>query len=296
MARDETKKIGRQAICDKQEDEPLSMPIQDYQAIDVHAHCGPCKGRLHPLMEKFTSWEADEVLEQARKANTELTIISSLLALFPRIHNDAFTGNQEIFRVVTENSRLLQWVIVDPRDPRTYDQAAEMLQHPKCVGIKIHPEEHGYPIAEHGRVLFEFAARHRAIVITHSGEQKSLPEDFVPFADRFPEVTLILAHLGCGWDGDPSHQVRAIQKGKRDNIYVDTSSAQSITPNLIEWAVQEIGADRILYGTDSPLYFAPMQRARIDHAGISDREKRLILRDNAVSLLNAHGKLNRQLK
>ena len=66
---------------------------------------------------------------------------------------------------------------------------------------------------------------------------------------------------------------------------MDTSSARSILPNLIEWAVEEIGADRILFGTDTPLYFAPSQRARIDHAGVRDEDKRLILRENAVRLL-----------
>ncbi len=57
-------------------------------------------------------------------------------------------------------------------------------------------------------------------------------------------------------------------------------------PKLVEWAVEEIGADRILYGTDTPLYSAEMQRARIDHAEISEADKKLILRDNAVTLLD----------
>ena len=47
-----------------------------------------------------------------------------------------------------------------------------------------------------------------------------------------------------------------------------------------------IGADRVLYGTDTPLYFAPSQRARINYAGISDAEKLLILRENAIRLLD----------
>ena len=42
--------------------------------------------------------------------------------------------------------------------------------------------------------------------------------------------------------------------------------------------------ERVLYGTDTPLYLAAMQRARIDHADLSDRDKQLILRDNATQL------------
>ena len=121
-----------------------------------------------------------------------------------------------------------------------------------------------------------------------------MPEDFVPFADEFPEVRLILAHLGCTCDGDPSHQVRAIQLGKRGNIYVDTSSAQSLMPGLVEWAVHEIGAERILLGSDSPLYSISMQRARIDKAEISDHDKRLILRENAERILGVEKVLGAQ--
>ncbi len=83
------------------------------------------------------------------------------------------------------------------------------------------------------------------------------------------------------------HQVRAVQASKRGNVYVDTSSAQSIMAGLIEFGVRELGAERLLYGTDTPLYFAGMQRARIDQADIRDAEKRLILRENALRLFGA---------
>ena len=93
--------------------------------------------------------------------------------------------------------------------------------------------------------------------------------------------------IDTGDDGDPTHQVRAIQAGRHANIYTDTSSAQSLMPNLIEWAVREIGAERILFGTDSPVYFSPMQRARIEYAGIALEARRLILSGNAERLFRS---------
>ena len=262
------------------------MSTKDLQAIDVHAHFGICRRGKSKLFDEFISADAETVLRRARQANTRLTIVSPIQALTPRASADPIAGNEEATRVVAQTEGLLQWVVIDPLKPETYEQAVEMLALPKCVGIKLHPEEHGYPITEYGTAIFEFAAKHRAIVITHSGERNSMPEDFVKFANEFPEVTLIVAHLGCGWDNDPSHQVHAIQNSKHSNVFVDTSSALSITPGLIEWAVKEIGAELILYGTDSPLYFAPMQRTRIDCADISDQDKKLILCDNAVKLFN----------
>lgn len=87
-----------------------------------------------------------------------------LLALVPRGQADAVAGNDEATRVVGETEGLRQWAVLHPCPPRTFEQAAELLQLPQCAGIKIHPEEHCYPITEQGRSLFEFAAKHRAVV------------------------------------------------------------------------------------------------------------------------------------
>ena len=252
-------------------------------AIDVHGHYGTYIRRGDET-DAFHSGDAAEVVRRATDADIELTIVSPLSSLLPRFQADAVAGNDEAARIVPLHPNLRQYVVIDPRRPETYAQAERMLALPHCVGIKIHPEEHGYPIREQARPIFEFAARHRAIVLTHSSEQNSLASDFVPWVNEFPEVRLILAHIGCGWDGDPTHQVRAIQQSRHGNVFADTSSARSITPGLIEWAVKEIGVERVLFGTDTPLYHAAMQRARIDHADLSDADKRQILRDNAVRL------------
>lgn len=273
------------------------MTIETVQAIDVHAHYGRYHRHEFPaLINGFMSADASVVLQRARRANTQYTIVSPYRSLLPRGEADACAGNDEAAQVVRATPGLLQWVVVHPRQPQTYEQAEQMLQHPTCVGIKIHPEEHVYPIAEHGRALFQFAAQHQTLVLAHSGQPNSLPHDFMPFANEFPEMSLILAHLGNGPEAlapditpDASLQVRAIQTAQHDNVYVDTSSARSIQPGLIEWAVTEVGVDRVLYGTDTPTYFAGMQRTRIDQAELPDADKRRILRDGPAALLKRHG-------
>lgn len=258
--------------------------VSEVQAIDVHGHYGVYFRGVSQLVDRFMTGDASVIVSRASQSNIGWSIVSPLLALLPRFKADAVAGNKEAIRVVTQTKSLLQWVVVNPLQPETYEQANEMLKMAQCVGIKIHPEEHGYPITEHGREILEFAAGLNVIVLTHSGEQNSLPMDFVPFANDFPEVQVILAHLGCGWDNDPSHQVMAIQASHRGNVYVDTSSASSIMSGLLEWAVKEVGAEQILFGTDTPLYSTAMQRARIDKAEISADAKRKILRENAVKL------------
>ncbi len=264
--------------------------ISSIHAIDVHAHFGDYQRVENlELANGFSSADAETVVRRARDSNVVVTIASPLSGLMPRGLADSVQGNLEAAEVIDATPGMLQWVIVNPLQPETYKQAADMLRRPKCVGIKLHPEEHKYSIAEHGHRLFEFASELNAVVLIHSGDSNSLPADILPFANTFSNVSVILAHLGNGGAamGDPTLQVRAVQESKHGNVFTDTSSARSLLPGLIEWGTREIGSDRILFGTDTPLYHVAMQRIRIDRADISDDDKMRILRGNSVDLWSA---------
>jgi uncharacterized protein len=264
------------------------LNISELPAIDVHGHYGRyLEPDRHKLRQEFMTADGATIVARAKAAHIQYTVVSPFLGIVPRGHGDAVAGNEEARRVVEENDGLLQWVVLHPGQPATIEQVRRMLKWPKCVGIKIHPEEHRYEIVERGGEIFKLAAEFHAVILTHSGEPNSMPADFVPLADEFPEVTLILAHLGYHATpaNSPEPQVRAIQASRHGNIYADTSSAQSLMPGLIEWAVGEAGAERILFGTDTPCYFTACQRARIDYAELSDAQKSLILSENARRIL-----------
>jgi hypothetical protein len=263
------------------------MKFSDISAIDVHGHYG-IYASANPLVNEFMSATGAAVAQRARACSVDLTLVSPLAGLAPRGGADAVAGNEAAFREVPAIPGLLQYVIVNPLQPRTYDQARAMLKSPWCVGIKIHPEEHCYRIADRGEELFAFFEEVGAPVMTHSGCPNSIPMEFVPFADRHPGVRLLLAHLGNG-AGDqqkPDLQVRAVQSARHGNLWVDTSSARSILPGLVEWAVKEIGAERLLFGSDTPVYHVALQRTRIEVAEIAPEAKRMILRDNALKFFN----------
>ena len=260
-------------------------------AIDSHGHYGTyppsaaMATRADALVCSFMSAAAVQVAERARLSAIEWTIVSPLTGLMPRGRiTDVALANEAAFREVPTVRGLLQYVIVNPLQPKTYEQARRMLQAPWCVGIKIHPEEHAYKITDHGEELFSFFEEIGAPVMTHSGCPNSLPIDFVPFANRHPGAKVLLAHLGngAGDDGRVDLQVQAVQAAQQGNLWVDTSSSRSILPGLVEWAVKEIGAERLLFGSDTPLYHVAMQRIRIEVAEIKVAAKQQILRDNAV--------------
>ena len=151
------------------------MSVLNIQAIDVHAHYGSYVSKLVKHSEWCMTGDASVVVERARVARTQWTIASPLLALFPRGGADSALGNEEAARVVPQTPGLLQYVVVHPLQPRTFDQARQMMRAPTCVGLKFHPEEHRYPIKEHGAKLFALAAELKAVVLVHSGEPLSLP-------------------------------------------------------------------------------------------------------------------------
>ena len=260
------------------------IPTSEIKAIDTHGHYGVFP-HANKLLEQFSSATAAEVSQRAADCGVEWSILSPLAGLMPRgRETQVAPANAAAFNELPSVPGLLQYVIVNPLQPETYAQARQMLKSPWCVGIKIHPEEHAYRITDHGDELFSFFEEVAAPVMTHSGCPNSLPEAFVPFANRFPQARVMLAHLGngAGDNGKVDMQVRAVQAAKHRNLWVDTSSARSILPGLVEWAVKELGAERLLFGSDTPLYHVALQRERIECAEISVEAKRLILRENAV--------------
>jgi len=255
------------------------------KAIDVHGHFGLYDRGVGGLTDQMMSGSIEVIRRRAQAADICLTVVSALRAFMP-YGGDVLRGNEDAREIAEKNPDIRFWTVLDPRIRETYKQVESLLTHPRCKGIKIHPTDHGYEIRDYGDKIFEFAAQHKAIIMTHSGCPGSFPEDFIPFANRYSNVSLILAHLGNSADGNLSRQVYALKRAKNENVYIDTSSAKSINSGLIEWAVSEVGARRLVFGTDTPLYFAACQKARIEYAEIDEEAKQAILFGNASQLLH----------
>lgn len=170
-------------------------------AVDVHAHFGEFKQGKNPLYDLLMHGSPELVVTRAQNQGIELSLVSSMPALTLR-EGQPRSGNADAVKAAEEfPERLRFWAVLNPAQPDSFRDVADLLTHPRCIGIKIHPPEHDYEIRDFGEKTFSFAARHGAVVQTHSGDKGSWPMDYVPFADRFPEVRLILSHLGHGADG-----------------------------------------------------------------------------------------------
>ena len=145
----------------------------EINAIDTHCHIryGPLE-TLKPItisdvMQEgpfYTAyWEKLWQMEKAAKIRTVLA--SPMEALVDRA--DTVQANEDMHKIVQNIPELYQWVVIDPRNEETFEQADRMLKNKKCVGIKLHPRLHQYTLAEYGEKIFSFAQKHSAIVQMH---------------------------------------------------------------------------------------------------------------------------------
>ncbi len=246
------------------------MEQQIIKAIDMHSHINHGSS-LDVEESDWYSAKADDILGINKSAFIERTICCPYAGA---LHKEFVEeSNTVMYDLVQKEDRLFQWVIIEPENDNTFVQAQKMLKNSKCVGIKLLPSNHGYDFEEWGEKIFAFASMHKTPVLIHP---KANADYILPFADRFPKVKFILAHM---W-GKP--HVDAIEFAKNGNVYVDTSGSASMQNGIIEYAVRRVGSERILFGTDT--YAAGSQRGRIDYARISYEDKFNILRDNAMRL------------
>ena len=183
---------------------------------------------------------------------------------------DIYNENLHCEQVCSADDFFYQWVVVDPRKPETVKQAEKMLKSKRVLGVKIHSVYHGYPFVDYADEVFAFASENKTTVLMHPDE----PIKTAIIANKYKNTRLILAHLG-----DVEH-VEAVLSA--DNVFVDTSGNASSRNNIIEYAVERIGANKILFGTDT--YSCAFQKGRILLADITDEDKEKILYKNAQRL------------
>ena len=251
-------------------------------AIDAHCHvhygdkAKLAHNSLSNLMQEGNFYSAyPDVLKQISDcAHIGKVFASPFDGIFDCAR--AEQANEDMAEIAAANDFLYQWVIIDPQNDNTFAQAERMLKNKKCVGLKLHPFCHNYSLEEYGDKIFSFSDRHSAVVQIHP--EKRADNMITKFANQYTKTRYIMAHLG-----GETH-IQAVKNAGYGNVYVDTSGMASLKNQIIEYAVSQIGSERILFGTDT--YSAASQRGRIEFSMISDRDKENILCGNAKELFD----------
>lgn len=171
----------------------------------------------------------------------------------------------------------------------------------KIVGIKIFPGyEDMYPHDEALSPLYTLCQKAKVPVIFHTGilfsgiggllkQTHPLAIDEVAYA--FPDLTIVMAHVGNPWIVDCAAVVL-----KNKNVYTDLSGffteQKHITQydvNLFKKKMREFadfaeGYSKCLFGTDYPLYNQKEYLEAVQQLEMSKEEQELVFWKNAATL------------
>ncbi|MCW8130834.1 MAG: amidohydrolase family protein [Planctomycetota bacterium] len=115
---------------------------------------------------------------------------------------------------------------------------------------------------------------------TDQGAGESTPAEIADLARRFPQVTIVMAHL----TGDGERGVLDILECP--NVLIDTSGGQPES-GLVEYAVRRLDAERVIYGSDWPIRDFAVQVARVVDARLTGAQREQVLFRNAQRILGS---------
>ena len=258
-----------------------SVEILGVQVIDAHVHLG----RTDAL-----DCSVDLVLRAADRLGICQVCAMDLTAIYYEMRE----GNDLTAKAMRQHpDRIMGYAtILSPRFARqAVEEVVRCHETYGMQGVKIysHPAQSGdlqpfTSVAEPDMLpVLEKAAELGLPVLAHC-----TPAEAQSLASRVPDVTLIVAHAGGtpvargDWHG-------AIYVAERyPNILLETCSS-TVDMGQVELAVERLGAERVIFGTDMFFLNPAPQLARITGAEISDDEKRLILGDNIRRLFGLAG-------
>jgi predicted TIM-barrel fold metal-dependent hydrolase len=258
------------------------------EIIDIHSHVYPEKIASKAVISISSFYgipasgkgTADDLRRLTRKAGISLVTVSSTATKPQQVPsiNDFLAGLSSQFK------EMISFGTIHPEFPfpaKEIDRAVAL----GLKGIKLHPDCQQYNIDD--PLLFPTyeAMEGRLPLLFHIGDDRmdySSPARLVKILDRFPKLTVIAAHLG-GY--------KIWEEGARvllgRNVYIDTSSALMFLAK--EKAVRIIrthGVDKVLFGTDYPLWIPKTELERFLSLGLTKEENEKILFKNAKKLLN----------
>lgn len=120
--------------------------------------------------------------------------------------------------------------------------------------------------------------QHTWLKVSGNEPGESTPYDVVALAKRHPEVQFVCVHTGGDWE----RGIRIIRDTK--NVSAEIAGSNP-TAGFVEMAVRELGAERVIYGSDVGGRSFASQLGKVLGAEIPDSAKELILGENLRRLL-----------
>jgi predicted TIM-barrel fold metal-dependent hydrolase len=197
-------------------------------------------------------------------------------------------GNPQAIELIADAvarypDRLIGFVRLDPNHR---DAARSLLDRAVLElgfkGLKLHPTTTlAHPAAAPTVALMERCAELDVPVLFHCGDDPyTTPQAIETAAAKVPACTVVLGHMGGYFHVDD-----AIAAARRQpNLVLETSAMPY--PHKIADAVREIGARRVVFGSDGPGCNPALEIEKVRMIGLDPVDEGAVLGANAARLLH----------
>ena len=256
--------------------------------FDVHAHIFPEK-----IAEKAVRAIGDFYGIRMTQDGSVQTLIESGSKIGIKkyvVHSTATAGNQVcsindfVARTVRQNAGTLIGFGTTHLDYEDFVGEVDRIIELGLNGIKLHPDFQQFNADDPRMYPVYEAATGRLPILFHAGDNRfdfSSPLRIAKVAKDFPGLKIIAAHLGGyrRW-----HQSSAY-KGL-DNVFFDTcSSLFMFTPHDAVRHIRSLGIDRVMFGTDYPMWKHTDEYECIMRLDLTPSEREGIFYKNAENIL-----------
>jgi len=262
--------------------------------IDIHVHCFPDEVASRSVSIRSKMFRITPVIDGTVQGIKTSMIESGVdvCVLQPIAMKPEQTVKMNRWAINLRDKRVISFGTIHPDFPN-WRQEIKRLAQEGIKGVKFHADCQGYYVDDtHMLRIYEAVFKEGLIALFHSGVDRAFSEPFYctparlrKVLDAFPGAPIIAAHMGGYryWDETEKHLI------SRD-IYFDTAySIHELGIERAEKLIKQHGAEKILFGTDSPWRnqatdISLIKSLNLDHEAIDG-----ILGNNAKRLLGMIG-------
>lgn len=224
---------------------------------------------------------------------------AAAMVIAPRGERETREQNDRLLEFVRGSSApLLPAGSVHPADGEAALRELARLAGEGVAMIKLHPNTQAFSVADPAvrAVVCEAGELGLPVVLDFSGALRTADVgEYIALAMGCPRTRLVLAHAGTA--RFPETLVLSVL-GKYPwyprNVWLEISVSASMFADSpyreqFVWVLRQIGMDRVLFGSDFPLYTTADAVAAVQRLGLTPEELRRVFHDNAAELLGLAG-------
>lgn len=255
--------------------------------IDAHCHIYPDKiaekaahstGEFYSLPMKYDG-KVSTLLDCGKRAGIDKFIVQSV-ATTPK---QVASINRFISDTVTLYSdKMIGFGTLHPESEDIERDVNDLIAL-GLHGVKLHPDIQKFKLDDYRCLkIYELCEKNHLPMLIHTGDGRydySNPNRLIPILEIYTDLSVVGAHFG-GWSiwEEASKKLCDIE-----NFYVDCSSSfYALSDETVKRIISRYGAERVLFGTDYPMWDPKEELERLDSLGLSESDKENILWKNAV--------------